>query len=68
MIYLDTMVVPLSLFLTVGYHAYLWHIYKNRPSLTTIGANSLTRRDWFLAIKEVTFLPYRLPLLDQTIV
>ncbi|KAM5560686.1 hypothetical protein ABKV19_021715 [Rosa sericea] len=50
-VYLDTILVPISLFLTVGYHAYLWHSVKNKPSHTTIGINILKRRAWFLDIK-----------------
>ncbi|GAB4833129.1 hypothetical protein Ancab_031375 [Ancistrocladus abbreviatus] len=49
--YLDTILVPLSLFLTIGYHACLWHHFKTNPSSTTIGINSL-KRDWLLGIKE----------------
>lgn len=52
-VYLDTILVPLSLFLTVGYHTYLWHNFKNKPSNTTIGINALRRKAWFLNIKEV---------------
>ncbi|KAF8397105.1 hypothetical protein HHK36_016012 [Tetracentron sinense] len=51
-VYLDTILVPLSVFLTVGYHAYLWHNFKNKPPLTTIGANTARRRMWFLGIEE----------------
>lgn len=51
--YLDTVLVPLSLFLTVGYHAYLWRSIKTRPSTTTIGADALKRKSWFLALDAV---------------
>ncbi|XP_004302619.1 PREDICTED: uncharacterized protein LOC101304593 [Fragaria vesca subsp. vesca] len=50
-VYLDTILVPISLFLTVGYHAFLWRSFKNKPSHTTIGINMLKRRAWFLEIK-----------------
>ncbi|KAK9291101.1 hypothetical protein L1049_009288 [Liquidambar formosana] len=50
--FLDTMLVPSSLFLTVGYHAYLWHNFKNKPSLTTFGIDTLRRRVWFQDMKE----------------
>ncbi|XP_050383552.1 uncharacterized protein LOC126800267 [Argentina anserina] len=50
-VYLDTILVPISLLLTVGYHAYLWHSFKNKPSHTTIGINMLKRRAWFRDIK-----------------
>ncbi|XP_008244786.1 PREDICTED: uncharacterized protein LOC103342899 [Prunus mume] len=49
-VYLDTILVPLSFFLTVGYHAYLWHNFKNKPSHTTIGVNMLKRSAWFLEL------------------
>ncbi|XP_050213517.1 uncharacterized protein LOC126664927 [Mercurialis annua] len=51
-VYLDTILIPLSLFLMVSYHVYLWHSFKNKPSQTTIGIDSLRRKGWFLAIKE----------------
>lgn len=50
--YLDTILVPLSLFITVGYHAFLWHNFKNNPSITTIGTNTLKRGEWLHGIKE----------------
>lgn len=50
--YSDTVLVPLSLFVMVGYHAFLWHHIKHRPSTTTIGHDSQKRKAWFLAIKE----------------
>ncbi|XP_030466788.1 uncharacterized protein LOC115685812 [Syzygium oleosum] len=50
--YLDTVLVPLSLFLTVGYHAYLWHNIKHKPSITTIGHDAQKRKAWLLALKE----------------
>lgn len=50
--YSDTVLVPLSLFLTVGYHAYLWHSIRRKPSITTIGHDAQKRKAWFLALKE----------------
>ncbi|KAL6132938.1 hypothetical protein ACLB2K_065175 [Fragaria x ananassa] len=50
-VYLDTILVPISLFLTVGYHGFLWRSFKNKPSHTTIGINMLKRRAWFQEIK-----------------
>lgn len=49
--YLDTILIPLSLFVLIAYHAYLWLIFKTRPSHTTIGIESLRRRIWFLDIE-----------------
>ncbi|KAL5540863.1 hypothetical protein UlMin_000761 [Ulmus minor] len=51
-VYLDTIFIPLSFFVTIGYHAYLWHSFKHKPSSTSIGINTLKRRAWFLAIKD----------------
>ncbi|KAK4755457.1 hypothetical protein SAY87_009214 [Trapa incisa] len=48
--YLDTILVPLSFFLAVGYHAYLWRIIRTKPSTTAIGADALKRKSWFLAL------------------
>ncbi|OWM67049.1 uncharacterized protein LOC116206914 [Punica granatum] len=48
--YSDTILVPVSLFLMVGYHAYLWHSIKTRPSVTTIGSDALKRKSWFIAL------------------
>ncbi|XP_059644349.1 uncharacterized protein LOC132286101 [Cornus florida] len=50
--YLDTMLVPLSLFLTISYHAYLWHNLKNKPSITTIGMHTLRRRAWLQDLNQ----------------
>lgn len=51
--YSDTILVPLSLFLTIGYHAYLWRTIRTKPSSTTIGADALKRKSWFLALAVV---------------
>ncbi|KAH7867112.1 hypothetical protein Vadar_028989 [Vaccinium darrowii] len=51
-LYLDTILVPLSLFLAIGYHAFLWHSYKNKPFLTTIGMHMLRRRTWIQDMKQ----------------
>lgn len=51
-LYLDTILVPLSLFLTIGYHAFLWHSYKNKPFLTTIGMHMLRRRSWIQDMQQ----------------
>ncbi|XP_062087106.1 uncharacterized protein LOC133793875 [Humulus lupulus] len=51
-VYLDTILVPLSFFITVGYHAYLLHCFKTKPSRTTLGINTLKRRTWFLQLQD----------------
>lgn len=53
-LYMDTILVPISLFITIGYHAYLWHNLKNNPRLTTIGMNFLRRRLIFQDIQPVS--------------
>ncbi|KAK9723716.1 hypothetical protein RND81_05G020300 [Saponaria officinalis] len=50
--YLDTILVPLSLFLSIGYHVFLWHNFNNNPSIITLGINTLKRREWLQGIKQ----------------
>ncbi|KAK7294878.1 hypothetical protein RJT34_17776 [Clitoria ternatea] len=45
-VYLDSILVPLSLIITIGYHAYLCHTIKNKPSRTTYGIDKLRRTAW----------------------
>ncbi|KAL3826199.1 hypothetical protein ACJIZ3_022228 [Penstemon smallii] len=51
-LYLDSILVPLSLFFTIGYHAYLWHNLRHKPALTTIGINTLKRRQWLRGLNQ----------------
>ncbi|GKV03017.1 hypothetical protein SLEP1_g15382 [Rubroshorea leprosula] len=51
-LYLDSFLISLSLFFTLGYHAYLWHNIKNKPSTTSIGLDALRRKSWFQDMKE----------------
>ncbi|KZV30058.1 hypothetical protein F511_06563 [Dorcoceras hygrometricum] len=51
-VYLDTIVVPSSLFFTIGYHAYLWHQSRRRPILTSIGLNMVKRKCWMRELNE----------------
>ncbi|XP_065851176.1 uncharacterized protein [Euphorbia lathyris] len=50
--YLDTILVPFSFLLMLGYHAYLWHCFKHKPSQTTIGIDALRRKNWLSSLKE----------------
>ncbi|XP_042515954.1 uncharacterized protein LOC122090173 [Macadamia integrifolia] len=50
--YLDTILVPTSLFLLMGYHAYLWHIFKKNPSSTSSGADRRASSMWVLSIQQ----------------
>jgi hypothetical protein len=46
----------------VGYHAYLWHCFKNKPSQITEGIEALKRKTWFVQLKEVITDPnYQIP-------
>ncbi|KAJ0088027.1 hypothetical protein Patl1_31558 [Pistacia atlantica] len=49
---LDSVLVPLSLFLIVGYHVNLWCYFKIKPSRITIGIEALRRKEWFMNMKE----------------
>ncbi|XP_057804417.1 uncharacterized protein LOC131019822 [Salvia miltiorrhiza] len=51
-VYMESIIVPMSLFLTMGYHAYLWHKLKTKPSQTTIGLNILKRRAWLRELHQ----------------
>ncbi|KAK9986311.1 hypothetical protein SO802_031262 [Lithocarpus litseifolius] len=50
-VYLDTILVPFSIFLTAGYHVYLWLNFKKKPFSTTNGINEIKRRAWFRDIQ-----------------
>lgn len=51
----DGVLVPLSLFIAVGYHVFLWNTFKHNPSRTSLGIESSRRKSWFREIKEVFF-------------
>ncbi|KAL7584505.1 uncharacterized protein LOC111898201 [Lactuca sativa] len=50
--YMDTILVPLSFFITFGYHTYLWYKFKTKPSCTTIGIESIKRKHWLKDMKQ----------------
>nr|GEV66365.1 extensin like [Tanacetum cinerariifolium] len=50
--YMDTILVPLSFFMTFGYHAYLWYQFKTKPSSTTIGMESIKRKHWLKDMRQ----------------
>ncbi|KAL5720824.1 hypothetical protein ACHQM5_013455 [Ranunculus cassubicifolius] len=54
LLYLDAILVPLSFFLTLGYHGFVWHTSNNKPQLTAIGINKIRRRAWVRNITENT--------------
>ncbi|XP_072975132.1 uncharacterized protein [Typha angustifolia] len=49
---LDITLVPLSLFLTAGYHAYLWQRSKAKHPATTIGITIKRRTKWIRTILQ----------------
>ncbi|XP_071735195.1 uncharacterized protein [Rutidosis leptorrhynchoides] len=49
---MDTILVPLSFFITFGYHAYLWYHFKIKPSATTIGIESIKRKHWLKDMRK----------------
>ncbi|CDP06386.1 unnamed protein product [Coffea canephora] len=51
---LDVILVPTSLFITIGYHAYLWHRLRRKPCLATIGLNSIKRRSWLQHLNQAS--------------
>ncbi|PIN21370.1 hypothetical protein CDL12_05915 [Handroanthus impetiginosus] len=51
-VYLDSILVPLSIFFTIGYHAYLWHNLRHKPFVTAIGINMLKRRAWLQELNQ----------------
>ncbi|XP_070043476.1 uncharacterized protein [Nicotiana tomentosiformis] len=61
--FLDTILVPLSLFITIGYHFYLWHHLKHKPSRTTIGMNILKKRSWLRELNQVTCSSHEIRML-----
>uniref|UniRef100_M4EXX8 DUF599 domain-containing protein n=1 Tax=Brassica campestris TaxID=3711 RepID=M4EXX8_BRACM len=48
----DSVLVPLSVFIAVGYHVFLWNTFKHNPSRTSLGIDSSKRKSWFRDIKE----------------
>nr|KAJ0188132.1 hypothetical protein LSAT_V11C900470410 [Lactuca sativa] len=59
--YMDTILVPLSFFITFGYHTYLWYKFKTKPSCTTIGIESIKRKHWLKDMKQasITFFCFK---------
>lgn len=52
LVFLDTILVPLSLFISIGYHAFLLHNLRHKPFATTIGMNKLKRRSWLKELNQ----------------
>ncbi|KAJ7958620.1 Protein of unknown function, DUF599 [Quillaja saponaria] len=52
MYYLDVILVPLGLLLSIGYHFWLWHKVRSQPHTTIIGINAAGRRNWVTVIMK----------------
>ncbi|XP_054788345.1 uncharacterized protein LOC129294182 [Prosopis cineraria] len=50
--YLDVILVPSALLISIGYHFWLWHTVRTQPHRTTIGVNASVRRSWVQAMME----------------
>ncbi|CAI9097172.1 OLC1v1033536C1 [Oldenlandia corymbosa var. corymbosa] len=51
-IFCETLLVPLSVLVTLGYHAYLCHSLRRHPGVTTIGFNCIKRRSWLHQLNQ----------------
>jgi len=51
--YLDVILVPLGILLSIGYHVWLWHKVRTQPHTTIIGINASGRRNWVNAMIKV---------------
>lgn len=47
---LDIFLAPVSIVVTIGYHLFLWHSFKNKHPSVSLRAQSIRRRAWFLDI------------------
>ncbi|KAK6927778.1 Protein of unknown function DUF599 [Dillenia turbinata] len=50
--YLDMMLVPTALMITMAYHAWLWNKVRTQPFTTIIGTNASGRRFWVSAMMK----------------
>ncbi|KAK7260740.1 hypothetical protein RIF29_27030 [Crotalaria pallida] len=50
--YLDVILVPMGLLITIGYHFWLWHKVRTQPHTTIIGINASGRRNWVKAMMK----------------
>lgn len=51
--YLDLILVPLGLLISLSYHVWLWHKVRTQPLTTVIGTNARGRRLWVSAMIKV---------------
>ncbi|KAL4271815.1 hypothetical protein GQ457_13G016910 [Hibiscus cannabinus] len=50
--YLDMILVPLSLAMSLAYHWWLWHKVRSHPLSTIVGTNAAGRRFWVAAMMK----------------
>ncbi|GKU87534.1 hypothetical protein SLEP1_g1926 [Rubroshorea leprosula] len=50
--YLDIVLVPLGILMSIAYHCWLWHKVRTQPNSTVIGTNTTARRFWVLAVMK----------------
>ncbi|XP_073302347.1 uncharacterized protein [Primulina huaijiensis] len=50
--YLDVILVPLGLLVSISYHVWLWHMVRTQPFSTIIGTNARGRRFWVASIMK----------------
>lgn len=51
--YLDVILVPSALLISIAYHLYLWLTVRSHPHRTTIGVNASVRLYWVNAMLDV---------------
>lgn len=50
---LDVILLPTTLFITIGYHAYLWHrLAHSKPCLAALSLDSIKRRSWLQQLNQ----------------
>ncbi|AES58852.1 plant/F12B17-70 protein [Medicago truncatula] len=50
--YLDVILVPLAMLISIGYHVWLWHKVRTQPHTTIVGINASGRRNWVNAMMK----------------
>jgi len=50
--YLDVILVPLAILLSIGYHVWLWYNVRTHPHTTIIAINANGRRNWVAAMMK----------------
>ncbi|WJX41943.1 hypothetical protein P8452_29230 [Trifolium repens] len=50
--YLDVILVPLAILLTISYHVWLWYNVRTQPHTTIIAINASGRRNWVAAMMK----------------